>query len=37
MELPPLMELSHELKLLGIEIGAGLSMEETVEKICRLR
>ncbi len=37
MELPPLMALAHELKLQGIDIGAGLCMEETVNRLCQLR
>ncbi len=37
MELPPLMALAHELKLHGCDIGAGLSMEETVNRLCQYR
>ncbi len=36
MELPPLMQLCHELGELGIDAGAGLTMEETVNAICQL-
>jgi energy-coupling factor transport system ATP-binding protein len=37
MELPPLMQLCHELRQLGLDAGSGLSMEETVTKLCRLK
>jgi len=35
MELPPLMQLCRELKGLGVDGGPGLSMEETVNSLCR--
>lgn len=36
MELPPLMQLCHALRALGIDAGPGVSMEETVNAICQL-
>ncbi|MBQ9989273.1 MAG: energy-coupling factor transporter ATPase [Clostridia bacterium] len=35
LDLPPLMQLSHALKALGIDGSAGISVEEMVEKLCR--
>jgi energy-coupling factor transport system ATP-binding protein len=37
MELPPLMQFCHELRLLGFDGGAGLNMEETVTRLCQLK
>ena len=36
LELPMLMETAYECRQRGMEVGAGLSMEEMVEQICRL-
>jgi energy-coupling factor transport system ATP-binding protein len=37
MELPPLMQLAYELRKIGIDAGPGLTMEETVTKLCQYR
>ncbi len=36
LELPVLMETAYQCRQIGLEIGTGLSMEEMVQKICRL-
>ena len=37
LELPMLMETAYECRQRGLDVGAGLSMEEMVEQICQLR
>jgi len=36
LELPMLMETAYECRQRGLDVGAGLSMEEMVEQICQL-
>ena len=36
LELPMLMETAYECRQCGLDVGAGLSMEEMVEQICQL-
>ncbi|MFR4008385.1 MAG: hypothetical protein ACLT0Y_03140 [Christensenellales bacterium] len=36
LELPVLMETAHMCKQYGLDVGAGITMEEMVNKICQL-